>query len=182
MTKWNIDPVHTAAGFSVRHMMITTVRGQFMNVNGWLEIDPDHPENTTLETTIDVNSMAATGNEDRDKHLLSPDFLDVEKYPVITFKSTEVKVTGENTAELTGDLTIRDVTRPVKLDVEYLGQGMTPNGSTVSGFVGSTKINREEFNLTWNVALETGGWLVGKEIKIDLDVQVVLAEETEAAS
>jgi polyisoprenoid-binding protein YceI len=180
MAKWNFDPAHTSASFAARHMMVTTVRGQFKNITGTLDFDPDKPEATSVEVVIDTASMSSTGNEDRDNHLRSPDFLDIEKYPTIRFKSTGVEVKSDTRATLKGDLTIRDVTRPVAIEVEHLGQGQTPFGTTVAGFEGTTRINREDFGLTWNMALESGGWLVGKEIKIALDGEAVLAEEAVA--
>ncbi|MBZ0294072.1 MAG: YceI family protein [Anaerolineae bacterium] len=181
MSQWKIDPTHSAAGFSARHMMITTVRGEFKNVEGTVNFDPEHPENASVEAVIHTDQMSSTGVVDRDNHLRSEDFLNVEKYPTMTFKSTKVEVTGENTAKITGDLTIRDVTGPVTINAEFLGQGSSPFGDTRAGFAGTTTINREEFGLTWNVALESGGWLVGKDIKITLDVEAILVTEAQPA-
>lgn len=181
MAQWNFDPTHSAAGFSARHMMITTVRGEFKNVQGTVNFDPANPAASSVEATIYTNEMTSTGLADRDNHLRSADFLDVENYPTITFKSTKVESTGEGTAKITGDLTIRGVTRPVTIDAEFLGQTVSPFGDTRAGFFGSTSINREDFGLTWNMALETGGWLVGKEIKITLDVESVLVTEAAPA-
>jgi polyisoprenoid-binding protein YceI len=181
MAIWKLDPAHTSADFSARHMMITTVRGGFRNISGTIDFDPEHPENASVEATIDTTTMSSTGVVDRDNHLRSPDFLDVEKYPTITFKSTKVEpYDGGTKAKVTGDLTIKDVTRPVTLDVEYLGQSKSPWGTTNAGFSASTKINREDFGLTWNVALETGGWLVGKDITLNLDVEAIKAEQPAA--
>ncbi len=179
--KWNIDTAHAAANFSARHMMITTVRGSFTKITGTVDFDPANPTAASVEAVIDVNSMSSTGVEQRDQHLLSPDFLDAANFPTITFKSTKVEPTGEGTAHITGDLTIRGVTRSVVLDAEFLGTSKSPYGHTAAGFTGSTKINREDFGLTWNVALETGGWLVGKDINITLDVEVVAATEAAPA-
>lgn len=181
MSQWNFDPTHSAAGFSARHMMITTVRGEFKNVEGVLNFDRENLANASVEATIHTNEMSSTGVVDRDNHLRSGDFLDVENYPTITFKSTKVEVTGENTAKVTGDLTIRDVTRPVTINAEFLGQSPSPFGDTRAGFTGTAKINREDFGLTWNMALESGGLLVGKEISITLDVEAVLVTETAPA-
>lgn len=181
MSTWKLDPVHTSAGFSVRHMMISTVRSQFKNVNGTLEFDPENPQVASVEAIIDVKEMASTGVEDRDNHLLSPDFLDADNYPQITFKSTSVEIVGENEGKVIGNLTIHDVTKEVTLNVEYLGQTQNPYGMTVAGFIGTTKINREDFGLTWNMALEAGGVMVGKDIKIELDVEAILQTETEKA-
>lgn len=181
MPVWKLDPTHTAAEFSARHMMITTVRGGFKNVTGTLVYDPQNPAASSVEAVIETSQMTSTGLDQRDDHLKSPDFLDVANYPTITFKSTKVEPNADGThARVTGDLTIRDVTRSVVLDVEFLGQANSPFGDTRSGFHGTTKINREDFGLTWNMALETGGWLVGKDITINLDVEAILVPETAA--
>lgn len=179
MPTWNIDPAHTTVEFSVRHMMVTTVRGSFQKVSGTLNFDPDNPANSSVEVTIDAASID-TRVDDRDNHLRSPDFLDVANHPTITFKSNKIEVTGGESGKIYGDLTIRGVTRPVIINAEYLGQNKSPYGMTVVGFTGTTKINREDWGLTWNVALETGGVLVGKEINISLDVEAVLAEQPAA--
>jgi polyisoprenoid-binding protein YceI len=180
MATWNLDPAHSTADFTVRHMMVTNVRGSFGAVHGTIEFDPDNPENASVEGKIEAASIN-TGTEDRDNHLRSGDFFDVENYPHITFSSTEVEPTGDNTAKVTGDLTIRDVTNPVTLDVTFLGQGDSPFGDTRAGFEATGKINRKDFDLTWNQALESGGVLVGDEVKISLDIQAVLQTEEEAA-
>jgi polyisoprenoid-binding protein YceI len=179
MATWKLDSAHTVAAFSGRHMMITTVRGTLGQVTGTIEFDEAHPENSRVEAVIDTAGLS-TGVADRDNHLRSADFLDVTNYPTITFKSTRVEVTGENTAKVHGDLTIRGVTRPVVIDAEYLGRVASPFGDTRVGFTGSTKINREDFGLTWNVALEAGGVLVSKDIKIELEVEAILVPENEA--
>lgn len=170
MATWNIDPTHSSADFTVRHMMVSNVRGGFDVVGGQITFDPENPANASVDVTIDVSTIN-TGVEDRDNHLRSADFFDVETYPTLTFKSTDVTLTGDDTANVTGDLTIRDVTRSVVLQVEFLGSGQSPFGDTRAGFEGTANINREDFGLTWNQALETGGVLVGKDIKISLDVQ-----------
>lgn len=181
MAQWKIDTSHASADFSARHMMITTVRGGFRSVTGTIEYDPANPAASWVEAVIETASMTSTGVEQRDNHLKSPDFLDIENYPTITFKSTKVIPVGDGTrAKVTGDLTIRGVTRPVTLDVEFLGQEKTPFGTTNIGFTGTTKINREDFGLTWNMALESGGWLVGKDINITLDVEAILVTEAAA--
>lgn len=181
MAQWKIDTSHASADFSARHMMITTVRGGFRNVSGTIEYDPSNPAASSVEAVIETASITSTGLEQRDNHLKSADFLDIENYPTITFKSTEVIPTGDGTrAKVTGDLTIRGVTRPVTLNVEFLGQEKSPFGTTNIGFTGTTRINREDFGLTWNMALESGGWLVGKEISITLDVEAVLVTEVAA--
>ena len=178
MALWNIDTTHAQANFAARHMMITTVRGSFNKITGTINFDPANPAAATVEAVIDTTSMSSTGNDQRDGHLKSPDFLDVEKYPTITFKSTKVEPSKDGTqAKVTGDLTIKDVTKPVTFEAELLGQGKSPFGTTVAGFNGKTKINREDFGLNWNMALEAGGWLVGKDISIELDLEAVLATE-----
>ncbi len=182
MAKWNIDTTHAQASFAARHMMITTVRGSFNKITGTIEFDPANPAAASVEAVIDTTSMTSTGVEQRDQHLQSPDFLDVANFPTITFKSTKIEPNAAGTeAKIHGDLTIKGVTRPVVLEAELLGQGKTPFGTTVAGFNGKTKINREDFGLTWNMALETGGWLVAKDITIELDVEAVLATEAAPA-
>ncbi|PJF34471.1 MAG: polyisoprenoid-binding protein [Candidatus Thermofonsia Clade 1 bacterium] len=179
MATWQLDTAHSTATFSVRHMMITTVRGSFNIKEGKIEFDPAKPAAASVEAVLDVASVN-TGVADRDNHLRSPDFFDAANYPTITFKSTSVKPTGENTAEITGDLTIRGTTRPVVLNAEFLGQGKGIDGKTRAGFTASTKINREDWGLTWNMVLEAGGLLVGKEVSIALDVEAVAVEAVTA--
>lgn len=175
MATWHLDAAHSSANFAVRHMMITTVRGSFNIKDGKIIFDPANPAAASVEATLNVASVN-TGVPDRDNHLRSADFFDAANYPTITFKSTAVKPTGENTAEIAGDLTIRGTTRPVVLKAEFLGQGKGIDGKTRAGFTASTKINREDWGLTWNMVLEAGGLLVGKDVTIELDVEAVLAE------
>lgn len=177
MAQWNLDSAHSSADFTVRHMMVTNVRGSFGNLSGTINFDPENLGASSVDATIDISTIN-TGVADRDNHLRSADFFEVEKYPNITFKSTSVDVTGDDSAKITGDLTIRDVTKSVVLDVEFLGQTPSPFGDTRAGFEASTKIDREAFGLTWNQALEAGGVLVGKDIKISLDIESVLVTET----
>lgn len=177
MAHWKFDSAHSSVTFAVRHMMVATVRGQFQSVTGSLDFDPAHPEAASVTASIDANSIT-TGVADRDNHLRSADFLEVANHPTITFRSTRVEPLSESRARLTGDLTIRGTTRPVTLDVEYLGQHKSLYNDMRAGFTATTKINREDFGLTWNQALEAGGVLVGKEISIALDVEGIL--ETEA--
>lgn len=180
MANWQIDSTHTLAAFTVRHMMISNVRSAFQKVSGMLTYDATNPNASSVEVVIPVASMATTGDEKRDQHLQSADFLDAATYPNITFKSTRVEVDADGVnGKVYGDLTIRDVTRPVVLNVEKLGESKSPWGQQVVGFTGNTKINREDFGLNWNVALETGGWLVAKEIKIELEVEAILVAEAE---
>jgi polyisoprenoid-binding protein YceI len=175
MAKWNIDASHASAEFAAKHMMITTVRGGFKNVTGTIDFDPAHPELASVEAVIDATSMSSTGVEQRDNHLKSADFLEIEKYPTITFKSTKVEPSADGKeAKVTGDLTLHGVTRQETLNVEFLGQINSPFGDVRAGFAGTTKINREEYGLTYNMALEAGGWLVGKEVTISLEVEAIL--------
>jgi polyisoprenoid-binding protein YceI len=174
---YQIDPAHSSAQFSVRHMMISNVRGEFTKITGTVAVDADSHRESAVDITIDATSIS-TREAQRDAHLKSADFLDVEKFPTITFKSTKVEPDGEGEAKVTGDLTIHGVTRPVVLAVE----GPTPEirdpwGLLRSGATATTKINRKDFGLTWNAALETGGVLVGEDIKITLDVEFVRQAE-----
>ncbi len=176
---WQIDPAHTHIHFSVRHLMISTVRGRFNEFSGTIEFDENNPLNSTVDLTINAASID-TREQKRDDHLRSPDFFEVEKYPHITFKSKRIEQTGDKTGHLIGDLTIRDVTKEVTLDVEYAGQAKSPWGATSAGFTASAPINREDFGLKWNQALETGGFLVGDKIKIDIEVELIEQPETDA--
>ncbi len=178
MATWKFDPAHTTVSFSARHMMVTTVRGVFAPATGRLEFDPENPAASYVEAEIDAKTVN-TGVEMRDNHLRSADFLEVEKFPTITFKSTKVEVTSDNEGKISGDLTIHGVSRPVTLKVEYLGTVNSPFGDKRAGFAASTKINREDWGLIYNMAIEAGGVLVGKEIKIDLDLEAILVPETE---
>lgn len=169
---WNIDTAHTRANFVAKHMMIANVHGQFNKVSGVVDFNEKEPAKSTVDVQIEAASID-TQEEKRDAHLKSADFLEVEKYPYLTFKGKKVQVTSKNTGGITGDLTIKDITREVVLDVEYNGQGQSPWGSTNAGFSATTKINRKDWGLTWNVALETGGWLVSDEIKISIDAEII---------
>ena len=169
---WQIDNGHSHIQFSVRHMMLAKVRGEFQKFSGTLELDETNPANTKVEIAIDAASIN-TRDEQRDGHLKSPDFLDAATHPAITFKSTSVEVTGSNTAKLHGDLTILGTTRPVTLDTEFLGKSKSPWGTENYGFEAHTKINRKDWGLTWNAALETGGVLVGEDINIDIELEAV---------
>lgn len=173
---WSIDSAHSEVNFTVRHMMITNVRGRFDKFSGTIDFDEVNPANTRVDVQIEAASIN-TGDAQRDGHLRSPDFLDVEKYPYLTFKSKRVEMIDDRHARLVGDLTIRDVTREVTLDVEYYGMSKSPWGTTNAGFTATTKINRKDWGLTWNVALETGGWLVADEVKIDLDLEIIKQAE-----
>lgn len=181
MAQWQLDPAHTGISFNVRHMMVTTVRGAFNSFNGTLDFDPANPGAGAVNVTIDVASVN-TGVEDRDNHLRSADFFDAENFTTITFNSTSVDMKDETSGTVTGDLTIRDITKSITLDVQYLGLQKNPfTGTETIGFEATAKINREDFGLTWNQTLETGGVLVGKDIKIALDAQAVPAAQPENA-
>ncbi len=166
---WVIDPTHTNLGFSARHAMVAKVRGNFGEFSGSFTIDGDNLAASTAEVTIQVASID-TKTADRDTHLKSPDFLDVENFPTITFVSTAVTPKGDDVV-ITGDLTIHGVTKSVEIEYEFVGISQDPWGQTKIGFEGSTKISRKDFGLTWNAALETGGVLIGDEIKLNLDVE-----------
>ena len=169
---WALDPTHTRVDFEGRHLMVAKVKGHFGGAEGALVI-ADDPTQSTAEVTI-ATATIDTGVEPRDQHLKSPDFLEVEKYPELTFRSTSFVHEGGGDWTLHGDLTIHGVTRPVALRTEYNGVAGDPWGGTRAFFSAETKIDREDWGLSWNVALETGGWLVGKEIKLAIEVEAVL--------
>ncbi len=167
---WITDSAHSQIQFVARHMMLAKVRGEFADFTVNLDLDIDNPAAASVEARIKTASIT-TREAQRDAHLRSADFLKSDEYPEMVFKSTKLERTGDTAARLHGDLTIRDVTRPVLLDVTYLGTAKSPQGTLSAGFEASTKINREDWGLTWNVALETGGWLVGKEITINIEAE-----------
>jgi polyisoprenoid-binding protein YceI len=171
--EYKIDPAHTTVGFGVRHLF-TTVNGVFRTFEGRIIFDPEHPEKTKVEGSIDAASIY-TNVEKRDEHLRSADFLDVAKYPKITFVSTQVTDVDKERrkGKIHGDLTIHGVTKPVVLDVEYLGEGKDPWNNTRAGFHAATTINRKDFNVTWNKIVESGGVLVGDELKVSIDVEAI---------
>jgi polyisoprenoid-binding protein YceI len=170
--KWTLDPVHSNVGFWVRHLMISKVHGRFAQFSGSLEFDPANPGASRVEATIDTASID-TKDAGRDGHLKSPDFFDVEKYPNITFKSTAVEAAGEGNFKVKGDLTLHGVTHPVTLDVEYAGTQAHPQGGTRVGFSAHTAINRKDYGVTFNMALEAGGVALSDKVEIDLDIQGV---------
>ena len=169
---WNIDTAHSEITFSIRHMMISNVRGQFKKFSGNINIDEATPTNSSVDVTIEVASID-TRDEKRDGHLVSPELFDAATHPTITFKSTRIAVGAANMGTIFGDLTIKGVTRQVALDVIFSGKAKSPWGTTSAGFSATTKINRTEYDLTWNVALETGGILVGEEVTINIEVEAV---------
>jgi polyisoprenoid-binding protein YceI len=168
-TTFTIDPAHTDVLFAAKHMMVTSVRGKFAGVAGSITIDEANPTAATGTFTVEVASLE-TGVAQRDAHLRSADFFDADSHPTATFVPAKVESKGADDYIVSGDLTIRGTTRPVSFDVEFLGFYTGMNGARRAGFHATGKINREDFGLTWNVALESGGWLVGKEIKLELDV------------
>lgn len=172
-TNYKIDPAHSSAQFIVRHMMITNVRGGFSSVQGTVAYDPENVGGTTIEATIDPTSIS-TLDAQRDTHLKSADFLDVEKFPAITFKSKSVASAGTGELNVTGDLTIHGVTREVVLKVDGpTAEGKDPWGNLRMGASAATKIKRSDFGLTFNAALETGGVLVGDDLKLELEVSLI---------
>ena len=178
---WNIDAVHSQATFSVKHMMISTVRGQFNVLSGKLEIDEAHPENSWVEAEVDVASIN-TRDPKRDGHLVSADFFDAAQYPKITFKSTKVEPTGKDEYRVTGDLTIHGVTKQETFHAEYSGQLKDLYGMQRSGFSVKGSINRKDFGLNWNVALESGGVLVGDKVNIEIDLAAVQQAAVDASA
>ena len=185
MAKWIFEPGHSAAAFAARHMMVSHVRGAFKDVHGKLDFDPENPQLSSVEATIDATGIW-TGEPDRDAHLRSTDFLDVENHPQITFKGDQVELIGDHDYVVTGDLTIRGITRPVSMRVSYLGQWPTAwweqeEGEWVdkgprlrAGFVARTEINRHDFGVSWNDTMDKGGVVVGDTISITIDVEAVL--------
>lgn len=169
---WEIDPAHSEAQFAVKHMMFTTVRGHFNVLSGSLNMDEQHPENSWVEAQVDASSVD-TRSDYRDGHLRSADFFDVEKYPTINFKSNKVERVKGDEYNVLGDLTMHGVTKPVQFKAEYAGKGKNPYGKVVAGLSAKTKINRKEFGLNWNQALESGGVLVSEDVTIEIDLQAV---------
>lgn len=177
-TTWNLDPTHSSIEFSVKHMMMTTVRGRFKEVRGTVTIDEDNPNNSRVEVQMEVDSID-TGVADRDAHLKSPDFFDAESHPTITFRSKRVDgCTDEEGCkfQLTGDLTIRDTTMEITLDCVFEGRGTDPWGGERLGFGATGDVDRRDWGLRWNQAIETGGVLVANKVKFDIEVQFVKQE------
>jgi len=169
---WTFDPTHTRVGFVARHLMVAKVRGSFSSFSGTINIGAT-PEDSSVNVSIDAASID-TGVEDRDNHLRSADFLDAENHPTLEFVSTEVRAVGGG-YEVDGDLTIRGETHPLTLELEYGGVVTDPYGNEKAVFAAETKIDREDWGLTWNAPLEAGGWLVGKEVKIEIEVELAKA-------
>ncbi len=173
MTTYQIDPAHSSAQFKVRHLMISNVKGEFHKISGAVTYDPAKPTAATVEANIEVASIS-TRDAQRDAHLKSPDFFDVEKFPAITFKSKEVTATGSDSFEMVGDLTIHGVTNQVALNVEDLTQeAKDPWGNFRRGATAKTRIQRKDFGMTFNQALETGGFMVGDDVDLTIDVELI---------
>ncbi len=166
------DPAHSRIGFVARHAMVTKVRGAFNDVEGTTTIDGENPENSSVSVTLKVESID-TRNEQRDGHLRTNDFLDIENYPTITFVSTAIKHDGGNEFEVTGDLTIKDVTKSITIPLEFEGAAKDPFGNDRIGFEGSVVVNRKDWGITWNAALETGGVLVSEKVTLEFEISAI---------
>jgi polyisoprenoid-binding protein YceI len=172
MTRWNIDVAHSTAEFSIRHLMISTVKGRFSDIEGYIEGEPENLESGSVSVSLDVSTVD-TRQSDRDTHLRSADFFDVEKFPKMTFQSTKITPSGNNRYQVSGDLTIHGVTRAETFDVTFEGRAKDPWGGERAGFSGSATINRKDYGLQWNVALEAGGVMVGDQVKINVEIEAV---------
>jgi polyisoprenoid-binding protein YceI len=177
---WNVDATHSGVHFSIRHMVVSKVRGRFAKYAGTIALDEADLTRSVVQATIDAASID-TGVEQRDQHLRSADFFDAERYPELRFKSTRIEQVGDDRYRVLGDLTIRDVTREVALDVEYGGRAKDPWGNERAGFVAKASLDRKDFGLGWNQVLEAGGVLVGDRVDIELEVEAVKASAARAA-
>ena len=171
---YSIDPAHSRIGFQARHAMVTKVRGHFGDFEGSFHLDPANHQNSSAAVTIQAKSID-TGNADRDGHLRSNDFFAMDEYPEIRFVSTSAEPTGDNSFNLSGELTIRGVTRPITIPFEYTGTAIDPYGNTRIGFEGKTTVNRKDWGVNWNAALDSGGVLVGDKVKLEFDVSATKA-------
>lgn len=169
---WKIDPAHSQIQFSVRHMMISNVRGRFEDFTGAVEFDEEDPARSSVEVQIEAASIN-TKEPQRDTHLRSPDFLDAEKFPQLRYKSRRVEMIDASHGRITGDLTVRDLAREVVLDVEYAGKAKSPWGTVSAGFSATAKLSRKDWGLTWNSPLETGGFLVGDQVNISIELELI---------
>ncbi|MGW4229216.1 YceI family protein [Streptomyces sp. NPDC004980] len=172
--EYTIDPAHSSIGFTVRHAMVTNVRGSFGEHEGTLKLDGADPANSSASIDVKIASVD-TGIADRDGHLVSGDFFDAETFPLMTFRSTQAEQLGGDTYRVTGDLTIKDVTRPLSIDLEFNGSATDVYGNERVGFEGSTDILRSAWGLTWNAALETGGVMVSDKVKLNFDISAIKA-------
>ncbi|MFI6057332.1 YceI family protein [Streptomyces sp. NPDC051286] len=172
--EYAIDPAHSSIGFTVRHAMVTNVRGSFGEHEGTLKLDGHNPANSAASIDVKIASVD-TGISDRDGHLVSGDFFDAEKFPLMTFRSTQAEQLGGDKYRITGDLTIKDVTRPLAIDLEFNGSATDPYGNERVGFEGSADILRSDWGLTWNAALETGGVMVSDKVKLNFDISAIKA-------
>ena len=179
-TSWQVDGTHSSVGLTVRHMVISKVRGRFSRWNAKLDLDPANLARSSVQVEIEAASID-TGVADRDAHLRSPDFLDAEKHPTLRYQSRRVEVVSHDRLRVVGDLTIRDVTREVVLDVEYGGEGKDPWGNTRVGFTATASLARKDFGLTWNQALETGGVLVADRVDVEIELQAIRQAAAKAA-
>ena len=177
---WNLDTVHSGINFTVRHMVISKVRGRFAKYSGTIRMDDADITRSSIEATVDASSID-TGTAQRDDHLRSADFFDVERFPEIRFLSTRIEKVSGDRYRLTGELTIHGVTRSIALETEYGGRGKDPWGNERLGFTAKGAIDRKDFGLVWNQALETGGVLVSDRVDLELEVQAVRAAATKAA-
>ncbi len=171
-TTWDFDKAHSKVGFSVRHMVISEVEGYFKDFSGTVSTEGDDFSTAKVDFKVNVSSIN-TDNQERDNHLKSDDFFNAEKYPAMFFKSTGIKKVGDNKYKLLGDLTIRDITKPVELDMIYFGTVKDPWGNTRAGFKITGELNRFDYNLKWNAVLETGGLVAAKEVKLDINVELI---------
>ena len=178
---WQLDSSHSQIQFTVRHLMISKVRGFFDEFTMEVDFDEENPAQSTVEVTIETGS-ANTRDASRDGHLRSPDFFNVDEFPTATFKSTRIEVTGENEGKIYGDLTIREITHEVVVDAEFLGTATDPWGMTHAHFTGETTIDRRDWGLEWNQGLDTGGVLAGWKVDLDFDIQLVKAPEEQPAA
>lgn len=175
-SKWVVDPAHTSVEFAGKHMMVSTVRGRFAKFEANVDFNESDPALSKVEASIYTDSVD-TKEAKRDAHLMSADFFESERFPLMVFKSKTVKPAGNKRYHLIGDLTIKDVTKEISLDVEYTGLAKTPWGTTVAGFAGEGTISRKEFDLNWNMALEAGGWLVSDTIKIQFEAELIKQQQ-----
>jgi polyisoprenoid-binding protein YceI len=176
---WQIDNSHTTIEFGVKHMMVTTVRGQFDSFGGEITVDPQNALNSKVEGWIETASVT-TRDANRDAHLRSGDFFDAEKFPRMTFASKRIEKVGDDQYKVIGDITIKDITREFAFDVTNEGRGKNPWGGEIWGLTATATLNRKEFGLNWNVALEAGGWLVGDQVKIRVEMELIKVQEQAA--